>query len=157
MKRTAGNLIFWQTIVRSVAMTVLVGILEALAFAQTISDLSGVRNSTGMRRLTDKQLQQIRETLSQKSGFVELSFDSQGALTLGLKPDASFEDIIREYIAEFTSLSTLPASTVSFSMTAATSEKNTSSLARVAISLFKVGLKGGSWFSARNAFSLRFG
>ncbi len=83
MKRTAGNLIFWQTIVRSVAMTLLVGILEALAFAQTISDLSGVRNSSGMRRLTDKQLQQIRETLSQKSGFVELGFDSQGALTLG--------------------------------------------------------------------------
>lgn len=83
MKRTAGSLIFWQTIVRSVAMTMLVGILEALALAQTLSDLTGIRNSSGQRRLSDKQLQQIREALSQKSGFVELCFDSQGSLTLG--------------------------------------------------------------------------
>ncbi len=83
MKRAADNLIFWQNIVRYVAMTVLVGILETLAMAQTPSDLSGVRNGSGARRLSDKQLQQVRENLIRKSGFVEMSFDEQGKLRLG--------------------------------------------------------------------------
>lgn len=64
-------------------ITVLVGILETLSLAQSIIDLSGIRNSSGSHRLSDKQLQQVRENLIRKSGFVEMSFDEQGKLTLG--------------------------------------------------------------------------
>jgi hypothetical protein len=43
----------------------------------------GVRNSTGAQRLNPAQLQQVRDSLRRKSGFVELDFDAEGALTLG--------------------------------------------------------------------------
>lgn len=83
MKRTADNLFFWQNIFRSVMITFLVGLLETLALAQSLSYLSGIRNSSGSHRLSDKQLQQVRENLIRKSGFVEMSFDEQGKLKLG--------------------------------------------------------------------------
>jgi hypothetical protein len=44
---------------------------------------SGVRNSSGPYRLNGKQLQMVRDSLRQKSGFVELGFDQDGTLTLG--------------------------------------------------------------------------
>jgi hypothetical protein len=44
---------------------------------------AGVRNNSGPRRLNERQLQMLRESLRHKSGFVELGFDQQGALTLG--------------------------------------------------------------------------
>ncbi|MBL8191688.1 MAG: hypothetical protein JNK38_26955 [Acidobacteria bacterium] len=87
MKRTAGNTnfgsIFWHQIVRFIALSLLCGMLETLALAQTRNDLSGIRNSSGARRLSSQQLQQVRETLSRKSGFTELGFDEQGTMTLG--------------------------------------------------------------------------
>lgn len=83
MKRTADNSTFWQNAVISAMLTLLFGMLETLALAQTRDDLSGIRNGSGSLRLSDKQLQQVRETMKQKSGFAELSFDELGALTLG--------------------------------------------------------------------------
>jgi hypothetical protein len=46
-------------------------------------DATGVRNSSGSNRLNERQLQILRESLRHKSGFAELGFDQQGALTLG--------------------------------------------------------------------------
>src|SRR5262245_26157464 len=46
-------------------------------------DANGVRNSSGPNRLNERQLQILRESLRHKSGFAELGFDQQGALTLG--------------------------------------------------------------------------
>src|SRR5262245_35067550 len=43
----------------------------------------GVRNSSGPNRLNERRLQILRESLRHKSGFAELGFDQQGALTLG--------------------------------------------------------------------------
>lgn len=54
----------------------------SLAYAAS-SIVTGVRNSTGAHRLNEQQLQQLQHTLRHKSGFVELSFDKQGTLTLG--------------------------------------------------------------------------
>ena len=85
MKRTADNSNFWQNVVRFAALALLFGALAGLASAQShaAQPLTGVRNSSGWQRLSEKQLQQVRESLSQKSGFMELRFDHQGALTLG--------------------------------------------------------------------------
>lgn len=47
------------------------------------SAATGVRNSSGPHRLNERQLQMALESLRQKTGFVELEFDRQGALTLG--------------------------------------------------------------------------
>lgn len=80
MKRTADNSNFWQRIVRSAALTLLLGGFAGSTSAQS---LTGIRNSSGWQRLSEKQLQQVRENLSRKSGFAELGFDRQGALTLG--------------------------------------------------------------------------
>jgi hypothetical protein len=60
----------------------------ALANAATAQErsnftTSGVRNSAGTHQLNEKQLQMVRESLQQKSGFVELGFDQEGTMTLG--------------------------------------------------------------------------
>jgi hypothetical protein len=57
-----------------------------LSTSATLADAcigTGVRNSTGAHRLNEPQLQQVQASLRHKSGFVELRFDEQGALTLG--------------------------------------------------------------------------
>lgn len=80
MKRSADNSNFWQRIVRSAALALLFGGFAGSTSAQS---LTGVRNSSGWQRLNEKQLLQVSENLSRKSGFAELGFDGQGALTLG--------------------------------------------------------------------------
>ncbi len=70
---------------KQIALTVvLVTTLTVITAAQQPNQFAtGVRNSSGFRRLNDKQLQIIQESLRQKSGFVELSFNQNGVLTLG--------------------------------------------------------------------------
>ena len=70
---------------RQIALTVvLVTAFAAAANAQQPNNYaSGVRNSSGTDRLNEKLLQMVRESLRQKSGFVELGFDQDGTLTLG--------------------------------------------------------------------------
>ncbi len=66
------------------ALALLLGALSFAALANLVSSYpAGVRNSAGPRRLNERQLQRLQESLRQKSGFVELGFDRQGALTLG--------------------------------------------------------------------------
>lgn len=66
------------------ALALLLGALSFAALANPVSFYpAGVRNSVGPRRLNESQLQTLQESLRQKSGFVELEFDRQGALALG--------------------------------------------------------------------------
>ncbi len=58
-------------------------LLLALSVTTLAHVATGVRNSTGVLRLTAAQLQQVQTSLRQKSGFAELGFDAQGVLTLG--------------------------------------------------------------------------
>lgn len=58
-------------------------LLLTLAVSALADMATGVRNSMGVLRLNAAQLQQVQASLRQKSGFVELGFDEQGALTLG--------------------------------------------------------------------------
>jgi hypothetical protein len=44
---------------------------------------SGVRNSLGSRRLDERQLQQLQDSLRHKTGLMELGFDREGRLTTG--------------------------------------------------------------------------
>ncbi len=55
----------------------------ALVSVNAAPQPTGVRNSAGPRRLNEKQLRQMQDSLRLKSGFMELGFDAQGALTLG--------------------------------------------------------------------------
>jgi hypothetical protein len=70
---------------KQVALTVVfVAAFAVAANAQQSNHYaSGVRNSSGPYRLNGKQLQMVRDSLRQKSGFVELGFDQDGTLTLG--------------------------------------------------------------------------
>lgn len=70
---------------KQVAFTVVfVAAFALIAAAQQPNQFaSGIRNSSGTRRLNEKQLQIIQESLRQKSGFVELGFEQSGVLTLG--------------------------------------------------------------------------
>src|SRR5262245_24233660 len=64
--------------------TILIITFSISTWAQQQNNVAcGVRNSSGPRRLNERQLQKLQESLRQKTGFVELSFDRQGALTLG--------------------------------------------------------------------------
>jgi len=85
MNCTADNSINRHYNIRSFALALLLGALSltALAVPRAAVQPTGVRNSSGPRRLNEKQLQQAQESLRRKSGFVELGFDEQGALTLG--------------------------------------------------------------------------
>jgi hypothetical protein len=85
MNRTADNSINRHYSIRSFTLALLLGALAltALATPRSAAHPTGVRNSSGPLRLNEKQLQQAQESLRHKSGFVELSFDGQGALTLG--------------------------------------------------------------------------
>jgi hypothetical protein len=85
MNCTADNSINRHHSIRSFALALLLGALAltALAIPRVAAQPTGVRNSSGSRRLNEKQLQQVQESLRRKSGFMELGFDEQGALTLG--------------------------------------------------------------------------
>lgn len=85
MNCTADNSINRHRNIRSFALALLLGALAltALAAPHAAAQPTGVRNSSGRQRLNEKQLQQVQESLRRKSGFVELGFDEQGALTLG--------------------------------------------------------------------------
>jgi len=85
MNRTADNSINRHDSIRSFPLTLLLGALAltALATPRAAAHPTGVRNSSGPQRLNEKQLQQVQKSLRQKSGFMELGFDGQGALTLG--------------------------------------------------------------------------
>lgn len=89
MTRTIHNTNFWtslqRNVVQSTAINLLVSALALVAMAQTsaTSSPTGVRNSRGARALNASQLQMIQQTLRQKTGVTELSFDAQGRLTLG--------------------------------------------------------------------------
>ncbi|MEK7831510.1 MAG: hypothetical protein AAB401_10525 [Acidobacteriota bacterium] len=92
MKRTADNTNFWSNVGQNIARFAVLALL-AVALTYSVSaqsePLTGVRNSSGFRQLNEKQLQQVRESLGRKSGFTELNFDRQGALTLGNRPQVS--------------------------------------------------------------------
>ena len=89
MTRTIHNTNFWMSLrrnaVRSVALTVLLSTVSVVTKAQsnTAPSPTGVRNSRGARALNADQLRMLQQTLRQKTGFTELSFDAQGGLTLG--------------------------------------------------------------------------
>lgn len=85
MNRTADNSINRHYHIRCFALALLLGALAltALAVPRSAVEPTGVRNSSGPRRLNEKRLEQVQESLRRKSGFVELGFDEQGALTLG--------------------------------------------------------------------------
>ncbi len=84
MTRTADNSLNGRRNLQPFALALLLGALSFVALANPVSSYpAGVRNSTGPRRLNEKQLQTLQESLRQKSGFVELEFDRQGALALG--------------------------------------------------------------------------
>jgi hypothetical protein len=70
---------------KPLALALLLSALSGATWAspQTTLPLSGVRNSTGPRRLNESQLQSVQASLRQKTGWPELSFDQQGVLTLG--------------------------------------------------------------------------
>jgi hypothetical protein len=69
--------------VAGAAILIIVFTTSTSAQQQNNFDATGVRNSSGSNRLNERQLQILRESLRQKTGFVELEFDQQGALTLG--------------------------------------------------------------------------
>jgi len=84
MIRTADNSLNGRRNLQLFALALLLGALSFVALANPVSSYpAGVRNSTGPRRLNEKQLQTLQESLRQKTGFVELEFDRQGAFTLG--------------------------------------------------------------------------
>jgi hypothetical protein len=56
---------------------------SSLTAQQRNNFTTGVRNSSGSHRLSERQLQMLRESLRHKPGFVELGFDREGTLTLG--------------------------------------------------------------------------
>lgn len=64
-------------------LPVIVLLLLGLSSTALANIATGVRNSQGPLGLKAAQLQQVQVGLRQKSGFAELSFDEQGALTLG--------------------------------------------------------------------------
>ncbi len=82
------SLLFGLTITslgRSRSMTLKTGRATALspAWVNATPQRTGVRNSAGAQRLTEKQLQLVQVSLRHKSGLLELGFDEQGVLTLG--------------------------------------------------------------------------
>jgi hypothetical protein len=84
MNCPADNSINRHHSIRSFTLALLLGALSFAALANPVSSFpSGVRNSAGPRRLNERQLQTLQESLRQKTGFVELEFDRQGALALG--------------------------------------------------------------------------
>ncbi len=85
MNCTADNSINRHYNIRSFALALLLGALSltALAVPRAAVQPTGVRNSSGPQRLNEKQLRQAQDSLRHKSGFMELGFDEQGALTLG--------------------------------------------------------------------------
>ncbi len=85
MNCTTDNSINRPYNIRSFALALLLGALSltALAASRAAVQPTGVRNSSGPQRLNEKQLQQAQESLRHKTGFVELIFDEEGALTLG--------------------------------------------------------------------------
>ena len=85
MNRTANNPINRHRHISSLGPALLVGALSLTALATPHADVqpTGVRNSAGTQRLNNEQLQQVQESLRRNSGFMELRFDQQGALTLG--------------------------------------------------------------------------
>ncbi len=85
MNCTADSSINKHYSIRSLALALLLVALAltSLAVPRSAVQTTGVRNSSGPLRLNEKQLQQAQEDLRRKSGFVELRFDEQGALTLG--------------------------------------------------------------------------
>jgi hypothetical protein len=84
MTRTAGNSLNGHRNLQPFALALLLGALSFAALADPVGSYpAGVRNSSGPRRLNEKQLQMVQESLRQKTGFVELEFDRQSALALG--------------------------------------------------------------------------
>ncbi len=84
MTRTADNSLNGDRNLQLFALALLLGALSFAAMANPVSSYpAGVRNSSGPRRLNERQLQTLQESLRQKTGFVKLEFDQQGALTLG--------------------------------------------------------------------------
>jgi hypothetical protein len=84
MTRTADNSHNGHRKLQLFALALLLSALSFVALAKPVSSYpAGVRNSSGPRRLNERQLQTLQESLRQKSGFVELEFDRQGALALG--------------------------------------------------------------------------
>jgi hypothetical protein len=69
--------------IAAAAILVLMFTIPTMAQQRNIFDVSGVRNSSGSNRLNEMQLQTLLVSLRQKTGFVELGFDQNGALTLG--------------------------------------------------------------------------
>lgn len=56
---------------------------EAKSQSDPLTYRGGIRNSTEKHRLKEKQLKQVLDSLAEKTGFRELSFDADGFLTLG--------------------------------------------------------------------------
>lgn len=84
MTRTADHSLNGHRNLQLFALALLLGALSFVALANPVSSYpSGVRNSSGPQRLNESQLQTLQESLRQKTGFVELEFDQQGALALG--------------------------------------------------------------------------
>jgi hypothetical protein len=84
MTRTADNSFNGHRNLQLFALALLLSTLSFAASANPVSSYpAGVRNSPGPRRLNERQLQTLQESLRQKSGFAELEFDRQGALALG--------------------------------------------------------------------------
>src|SRR5574341_369572 len=82
--RTADNSLNGHRNLQLFALALLLGALSFTALANPVDSYpAGVRNSAGPRRLNERQLQTLQESLRQKTGFVELEFDRQGALVLG--------------------------------------------------------------------------
>src|SRR5262245_15116837 len=69
--------------IAGVAIFVIVFTTPTSAQQRNNFDATGVRTSSGSNRLNERRLQILRESLRHKSGFAELGFDQQGALTLG--------------------------------------------------------------------------
>jgi hypothetical protein len=69
--------------IAGVAILVIVFTTSTSAQQRNNFDATGVRNSSGSNRLNERRLQTLQVSLRQKTGFVELEFDRQGALTLG--------------------------------------------------------------------------
>jgi hypothetical protein len=72
MTRTADNSLNGHRNLQLFALALLLGTLSFAALADPVSSHSaGVRNSAGPRRLNERQLQTLQESLRQKSGLVE--------------------------------------------------------------------------------------
>jgi hypothetical protein len=84
MTRTADNSLDGHRNLQLFALALMLGALSFVALANPAGSYpSGVRNSSGPQRLNESQLRMLQESLRQKTGFVELGFDRQGALKLG--------------------------------------------------------------------------